>query len=231
MGPLRARSAAAACVVVGLAAGVLAPPSAHAQAYLVCGNVACADPYDDAFDAGTGPGHTTGIDDLKLGGGFWDVAFTFTEPAESPFALSTTTAAPGQPLTGIDAGNALQRFYGSIPLPSDYDISDVGQAFITAFGPGTNGWQQFDVALPGIGTQTNGFQNGGVTSESAEQVEVKADTYLGAAYTVWTRAAATTQSPEISNTGAGSGLALILAGVALMRGRKPARSIGTGAPQ
>jgi len=54
----------------------------------------------------------------------------------SPFVFWRGTAKPGQPLTGIDAALANDKFYGTFtPSPSDYPDPGPGAQFITAWKP------------------------------------------------------------------------------------------------
>jgi len=217
------RGAVVVVAAVVAAAGMLACTGAQAmqgqqsargpqsQAYFVCPNGPCTDTYDAAF----GP---TPIDDIKLGGGYWDVTWSITPPPTSPFVLSATAAAPGQPLTGVDAANALDQFFDTIPPPVHYCCADVGEQAITAFAPG---------AAPGSGTPfladvavpTPGY---GAQTEYTNVFEIGGDANGQAEYTIWTPVAPPTHVPELSGTGLGGAAAMLAFGIAFLRGRRRA---------
>lgn len=191
----------------------------NAQAYLVCGSVACGSHSPAVF------GGATGINNLNVGGELFDVRFTgSTAPATSPFVLSNSTAAPGQPLTGIDAGNAISDFYGSLPPPyGDYPIvGDEGPAFITAFGPAgslssefNGSTQLFDIVVPIVGVTYRNVAEYGLYPGStdifynAEGFEFGSDDG-GPYYTTWTPHVTTLLAAllkEVKGVGPGQSLA------------------------
>ena len=223
------RSATLRDMCAGMAlAGLLASAGAEAmqggggqnsqsQAYFVCPNGGYCDPYQAAF----GP---TPIDDIKLGGGYWDVTWSQTAPATSPFVLSTTTAKPGQPLTGIDAANALVAFYDEIPPPVNYCCADNGYQAITAFSPGAAS------GLAGLAPTTPGdvaepFPGYGAIALYApnlrNQISFIGGTNGGYAgeYTIWTPVAAPTHVPELDTSGLSGAATLLLGALAVVRGR------------
>jgi hypothetical protein len=192
---------------------------AFAQTAFECGSVACVGvtPWDTT--------DITGINDLNVHGHLFDVSFTTTAPASSPFVLSQTAAAPGQPLTGIDAGNAIANFYAAQlpPYANGYDIGgDQGPAFITAFGPAgalsgeffgsTELFDAVQTVVGGDGTGNVALVAPGGYSFNERQV---VNAQYGFDYTVWKPIAA----PEIDPTSAASGLTLLLGGLAVLRGR------------
>jgi hypothetical protein len=193
----------------------------HAQAYLECGTAACGpsvQPWDTAA--------TTGINDLKVDGNLFDVSFTTTQPASSPFVLSASAAAPGQPLTGIDAANAIGAFYGGLLPPYDgYDITgDQGPAFITAFAPaGALSAEYFGNTelLDAEQTFVGGGSGGRVAVVGSNlYVTPSGDSFInqdyGVFYTTWTPIAA----PEVDPTSTASSLTLLLGALAVLRGRR-----------
>jgi hypothetical protein len=114
---------------IGTAIGALAFSAlVNAQAYFVCGSVACPSTRNAFNDP-------TGINDLNIRGDIFDVTFTTTAPASSPFVFSNTVAAPGQPLTGIDAGDAISAFYAGVTPGDGQGPGQDGSSFITAFAP------------------------------------------------------------------------------------------------
>jgi hypothetical protein len=90
-------------------------------ANFVCGDVACS-PFTTSQPI-------TGIDDLAVGGNLFDVTFSNTL-TPSPFLFSYSASGSGQPLTGIDAANALDAFYSSQVGPS----GSAGPGIITGTG-------------------------------------------------------------------------------------------------
>ncbi len=210
---------------------------ADAQAYFECGAAACGasvTPWSiAAYYAGKPDSPTplyTGIDDLNVRGDLFDVTFTTTAPRSSPFGLSSSVAAPGQPLTGVDAGNALGAFYGSLQPPyggpGGYGIAgDPGPAFVTAFAPaGKLSAQYFgatelwDVAETTVGVgsgRTPVFGNNDYSPSGPLVSNFGNEVF----YTTWTPATV----PEIDATFAGGGLALMVCGLAVLQGRRPQR--------
>src|SRR5271156_4405475 len=83
---------------------------ALADTHFECGTIACS-----AF--GNQP--ITGIDNVVVDGEYFNVAFSDTQ--NTPFVFSSTAAGSGQPLTGVDAANALDAFYATQlgPIPQD----------------------------------------------------------------------------------------------------------------
>jgi hypothetical protein len=203
----------------------------NAQAYLECGNAACGpsvQPWSTSL--------TTGINDLYVGGNLFDVSFTTTAPASSPFVLSSTTAAPGQPLTGIDAANAIGNFYGGLLPPyAGYDITgDQGPAFITAFAPaGALSSEYFGstelldaeqtIVGGGWGGSAAVVGSGFNSTAGGDGPFITAD--YGVFYTVWTPIAAPIAAPEISPASAPAGLTLLLGCLAVLRGRRPGQRV------
>jgi len=218
-------------VVFGLISGLAsAQTNSESQAYFECGNVACAsnvDPYGPV---------TTGINNLNVGGDLFNVTFTSTQPAVSPFVLSTTTAAPGQPLTGIDAGLALTAFYGAqkATAPGNYFTifaGDPGPAFVTAFAPAGSLASQFqydpnnpvlevaDVAQTVLAASFGQVAEEGYFSSSIHWHLINGPLPN---YTTWTAVAAPAPvaAPEVDPTCAGSGLAFLIGGLAALLGRR-----------
>jgi len=195
-------------------------PNSQSQAYFVCGNGPCTDTYGAAY----GP---TPIDDIKLGGGYWDVTWSTTQPATSPFVLSTTTAKPGQPLTGIDAANALDAFYDRIPRPTGYCCNDVGEQAITAFGPGGPGVYLGPNSLSYAADVASPYPGYGATAEYVGHLGnqigwIGPGANSAGEYTIWTPVAAPTHVPELDATGLGGAAAMLAFGIALLRGRRRA---------
>jgi hypothetical protein len=212
----------------------------HGQAYFECGSAACiagVAPWTVAV--GIAPADITdvditGINDLNVGGDLFDVTFTSTPPASSPFVLSDVTAAPGQPLTGIDAGNAIWDFWAAQYPPYSNDpgynlAGDPGPGFITAFGPAgpfsaeyEGSTEVFDAVQTVAGNPIPGFSplvaevgrlpvgNQYVTADGVDFIYDPGEPG-SPYYTVWTPIAA----PEIDSSFAASGLALLLGGIAV----------------
>ena len=202
----------------------------NAQAYFECGTVACpgANPWNLAVvNAGATGSEITGINDLNVGGELFDVGFTATAPTSSPFMLSQTTAAAGQPLNGVNAGNAISAFYGALlpPYAGGYDIAgDPGPAFITAFAQAgasssnyfgaTELWDVAQTSVGGGAVPTTVFGNNGFSANNQRIVDNNGNEVY---YTKWTPIAA----PEIDPTSAASGLTLLLGGLLVLRGSNP----------
>ena len=216
---MRAIAALGLMLVSGLASA-----QSESQAYLVCGTVACAPHINAVYFVG----EVTGIDDLNVRGDLFDVTFTSTAPASSPFVLSSSAAAPGQPLGGIDAANAISAVYGRLSPPyGGYGFTgDPGPAFITAFAPaGTLSAAYFgakelwDVAETSVGggpVRSKVFGDNGYTSSNQHIVSNNGSEVY---YTRFTAIAA----PEIDPNSAGSGLALLFGVLLVARGRAAAR--------
>jgi hypothetical protein len=196
----------------------------NAQAYLECGAAACAPNINAVFFVG----EVTGINDLRVGGDVFDVSFNSTAPTSSPFVLSQTTAAAGHPLTGVDAGNAISAFYGALPPPyGGYDITgDPGPAFITGFAPAgssstnyfgaTELWDVAETSVGGGAVPTKVFGNNGFGANGQSILDNGGNEVF---YTKWTPIAA----PEMDPSSATTALALLFGGLAVLRGRRPAR--------
>ncbi len=192
----------------------------HASAYLECGSVACSGASNNPFNVAV-----TGVDDLNVGGRLYDVSFASTQPASSPFVFSSNAAAPGQSLTGIDAGNAISAFYGALKPPyGDYPFAgDPGPAFITAFAPSgavsgkyfgaTTLWDVAETSVGGGPVPAQVFGNNGFNASGQSIVDNNGDELY---YTKWTAVAA----PEMDPNVLGSGLALLVGGMAILRGRR-----------
>jgi len=216
------------CGSASLGGLVNARANPESQAYLECGSAACGTHSQAPYGA------ATGIDDLNVGGDLFDVTFTSAPPV-SPFVLSSTRAAPGQPLTGINAADAIEKFYGSLLPPyGDYPIAgDQGPAFITAFGPaGSLGAKYggvaelFDIVQTNVGA---GFYKNSVAeagNPTGTNYYVTGDGHAivppaggGAFYTTWTPV----RTPELDPSVAGGGLALLVGGIVVLRGRRAQR--------
>lgn len=212
---------------------ILVTGTANAQAYLECGSVACAPNSGTVYFVGAG--EVTGINDLNVDGDLFDVTFTTTEPATSPFVLSSSTAAPGQPITGIDAADAISAVYGSLPPPyGGYPIAgDQGPVIITSFGPAGSLSEEFtqfgeqpvtelyDAAQTNVGVDYHNDAEVGTPGSFALLRTASGSSPINAvanevAYTIWTPIAA----PEVDLNSAASGVALLLGGLAVLRGRK-----------
>jgi hypothetical protein len=209
-----------------------------AQAYLECGTAACG-PSVQPWSTNL----TTGINDLNVGGDLFDVSFTTTQPASSPFVLSTSAALPGQPLTGIDADSAISNFYANLPPPygtgpGAYPIvGDQGPAFITAFGPAGSAssdffgsTQIFDAVQSIVGGGNGDGFDGEVGQVGNGQFYPPAaaaggplNSNYGVFYTTWTPISAIT-APEIDPASTVGALTLLLGSVVVLRGRR--RGIG-----
>jgi hypothetical protein len=202
---------------------VNAQASSESQAYFACG-CAVLDPW------GGGGG---GIDNLNVGGDFFDVTFTSTAPATSPFVLSDSTAAPGQPLTGIDAGNAIAAFYATLqpPYANGYFLAgDPGPAFITAFGPAGSlssvffgSTELFDIVETTVGSSGTVTLDGHpyATNSMFFNAEGQPLGVIGSGpfYTTWTPIAAIA-APEIDPVSAMSAMTLLFGSLAVLRGRR-----------
>jgi hypothetical protein len=186
---------------------------ALADTHFECGTVACS-----AF----GSGVITAIDDVVVRGDHFNVTFSNTQ--DTTFAFSSFTAASGQPLTGIDAGNALDAFYATQkgPIPQDDGpgiLAKVGGVdeevlnIVTAYGAAsTPGIVNIDFTQPFLGISLPAG-----TGVTAQQVGSGFPCSSSAACTVWTPIAA----PEISLVSAPSELTLLLGCLLVLRGRRP----------
>jgi hypothetical protein len=201
----------------------------NAQAYFECGSAACGSGVTPWDIAGT-PEVYTGINDLNVRGDLFDVSFSTTAPTSSPFLLSSSAAAPGQPLTGVDAGNAIGAFYASLQPPyggpGGYDITgDPGPAFITAFAlagalstnyfGATELWDVGETFVGAAYERTLVFGNNGFNANNQTIVTNANEVY----YTTWTPIAA----PEIDPVSAMSAMTLLFGGLAVLRGRRPSQ--------
>jgi hypothetical protein len=196
---------------------------ALAQTSFECSGVACVGvtPWDTT--------EITGIDDLNVRGDLFDVSFTTTAPAFSLFVLSQTAAVPGQPLTGIDAGNAIANFYAAQlpPYAGGYYIAgDQGPAFITAFGPAGalsgeffGSTELFDAVQTVVGANGTGnvalVTPGGYTSNDRLVVNAQ----YGFDYTVW-KPITPVAAPEIDPASATGAITLLFGALAMVRPRK-----------
>jgi hypothetical protein len=186
---------------------------ALAGTHFECGTVSCS-----AF----GSGVITAIDDVVVRGDHFNVTFSNTQ--DKTFAFSSFAAASGQPLTGIDAGNALDAFYATQqgPIPQDDGpgiFAQVGGVdeevfnIVTAYGPAsTPGVVNIDITEPFLGITLPAG-----TGVKAQQVGSGFPCSSFAACTVWTPISA----PEISLVSAPSELTLLLGCLVVLRGRRP----------
>jgi hypothetical protein len=210
-----------------------------ASTTFVCGTVACS-----AF--GSQP--ITGIDNLVVDGDHFDVTFSNTPETTSPFLFSSYAAASGQPLTGVDAANALDAFYATQQGPNPQDdgpgiFAQVGgvdveiSSLVTAYQvSSTPGVVNIDVTTPFLGGGHQGpvlqapDVGDGVPGAGAgvavSHINNAALCGSFATCTVWTPIAA----PEISPVSAPSALTLLLGCLAVLRGRRPANRVESGAP-
>lgn len=220
----------------------LAQVNMESQAYLECGNVAC-DVHSNAPFAGA-----TGINDLNVDGDLFDVSFMGTAPATSPFVLSSSTAAPGQPITGVDAAEAISLYYGALepPFLGGYPYAgDQGPIFITSFGPAGSlssvftqfGEQPVTELYDAVQTYVGGDYNAGGNFYNVAEAGTQGNSFSdlrtasGAGpfnaesnpvlYTTWTPIAA----PEIDLSSGSTGIALLLGGIAVQRGRQQRRLV------
>jgi hypothetical protein len=189
---------------------------ALAQTHLECGNVACTstDPVEIVTD-----GTATGINDIVVNGDAFNVTFTKTLPSSSPFVFSQDAAAPGQPLTGVDAANALQSFLVT-QLEALPQLTAPGPSIVTAFQENpTTGVISYDVANTFFNDVELPFTPVSVAGGFGAQVSVT--TFSGNQLaTIWTPINAIA-APEIDPSSAASGLTLLLGGLVVVRGRRP----------
>jgi hypothetical protein len=198
-----------------------------ANTTFVCGSVACS-----AF--GTQP--ITRIDDLVVDGDAFNVTFSNNPNTPSPFLFSSYAAASGQPLTGVDAANALDAFYATQqgPYPQadgpgilaevggvDVEIFNLVTAYQSSSTPGIvnvditqpflGAWLGPVLQAPDIGDASPGAGAGVAVSHISSAARCSFGTC-----TVWTPIAA----PEISPVSAPSALTLLLGCLAVLRGRR-----------
>jgi len=201
--------------LLGAVGALMFSSLASAQTTFVCGTVACT-----AFT-----GTPTGIDDLVVDGNAYDLTFTHTL-TPSPFAFSYDASTPGQPVSGVDAGNALGAFYGTQGNPNP-GLNYPGGYFVTAYQPsGAPGIFDYDV----VGTFTGSYTPTLVAADGGS-------TFYGPAATVfvstlegsspcaaiacihWTPI--NNSAPEISPASALSALTLLVGSILVLRGRRP----------
>jgi hypothetical protein len=191
-----------------------------AQTTLECGNVACAgnDPSEELY------GTATGIDNIVVDGNTFDVTFTHTLPSSPPFLVSNYASAPGQPLTGVDAANALESFLATQLEPSP-NLVGGGPSIVTAFGVDpTTGVFSYDVVHTFFLSVYVPYKPVSVVpDESTGPIALFTGSANGnlcpaAICTVWTPISA---APEISPASALSALTLLLGGILVLRGRRP----------
>jgi hypothetical protein len=128
----------------------------------------------------------------------------------------------------VDAGNALNAFYGALLPPWDgyAVVGDPGPAFITAMAPaGALSAKYFGSPMLYDLAQTTVGGNYGQTYGPTTQV-VGSKYYYGnggtVQFTTWTPVA---QAPEIDQSSMAGALTLLFGGIALMRGaRRTSRS-------
>jgi hypothetical protein len=200
---------------------------ALAQTHFECGTVSCS-----AF----GSGVITAIDDLVVDGHAFNV--TFTSTPTSTFLFSSHTSAPGQPLTGVDAANALDAFYSTQqgPVPQDdgpgiyAKIAGVAHPeeiydFVTAYQATSRpGIVEVDMTEPFLGGGYHGptlvAPNVGddlpVAGGGPVVTEVGNPCTFGVCL-VWTPIKA---APEISPASTTAALTLLLGSLVVLRGRR-----------
>ncbi len=205
----------------------------HANTTFECGAVACS-----AF--GSQP--ITGINDVVVDGDHFDVAFTNTP--DSTFLFSSHASSSGQPLTGVDAANALDAFYATQqgPIPQADGPTILAQIdgvdtfvtnIVTAYqASGTAGLIDIDITEPFLGislppTVMAADAGDGVTGATSVVVSHVGSGFLCSASATcvkWTPIAAPVNAPEISGASAVSALTLLLGCLAVLRGRRSQRS-------
>jgi lipoprotein-anchoring transpeptidase ErfK/SrfK len=190
---------------------------ALAQTHFECGTVACS-----AF--GTAP--ITAIDNVVVGGEHFDV--TFSNTPDTTFAFSQYASTTGHPLTGMDAADALDAFYATQKGPNVYDdgpgiyaqvngvdteVYDLVTAFGTTKKPGIT---NIDMTQPFLG----------LTNPNAQALQVSNSLLCSSAATctVWTRVPAA--APEMSLVSTSSSLIMLLGFIAVLRGRRAAKTVG-----
>ena len=163
---------------------VLLTGTAVAQTTFMCGSSSC-----NGYATGI-----TGIDNLKVGGDSFDVTFSNTQ--SSTFSFSSYASTTGQPLTGVDAANAINSFYGAQVTESGPYISGLinGQSvlisdIVTAYQTSNNGLTAIDVANPFLGyapTPVSVAVNGGDSASGGPVVTASVASPCGiATCTTW----------------------------------------------
>lgn len=203
--------------------------SALADPQWICGDSPCVTvaPYNSPY---TSTGVATGLHDLVVDGSAFDVTF-FTDTEISPFLYSTVPSVLGQPITGLDAGNALQTFVNTIdPDMTSNQLSgpfqrDESQSWIvTATSPGRDGDLNLDLAQMFIGgtipltTVATTFPGGGTvvqTTSTSQQNECSRFIC-----TQWTPISQVVGAPEISLSTAPAALMLLLGLFAIAKERR-----------
>jgi hypothetical protein len=208
--------------LVALTLGNLALADTHFE----CGTVACS-----AF--GNLP--ITAIDDLVVGGDHFNVSFSNTQ--DTTFSFSSFAALSGQPLTGVDAANALDAFYATQkgPIPQDDGpgiFAQIGGVdvtifnIVTAYRAATPGVVDIDITQPFLGGGHQGailsapdIGDGLPGAGAGVAVSHVGSGFLCSSFatcTVWTPITA----PEISPDSAPAGLTLLLGCLLVLRGRR-----------
>jgi hypothetical protein len=216
--------------LIGSVVALTLSSHALAQTHFECGAVACS-----AF----GSGVITAIDDVVVDGKAFNV--TFTSTPTSTFLFSSHTAAPGQPLTGVDAANALDAFYSTQqgPVPQDDGPGIFARVagvagpeeifnFVTAYQATSKpGIVEVDITEPFLG---GGYQNGPTLvapnvgdagpvaggGPVVTELEAKNPCSFGTCL-VWTPIKA---APEISPAPTTAALTLLLGSLVVLRGRR-----------
>jgi hypothetical protein len=215
--------------LLGALAALMFSGVGFAQATFECGNTACVgnDPLEE-----WATGMITGINDLVVDGDAFDVTFTHTLPSSSSFAFSYDAAAPGQPLTGVDAANALQSFWATQLEPSPALVG-AGPVLMTAYQyDPTTGTLSFDAAATffqsvyvpytpvSIAPNGGGDYPGLPVAADQRNISAISNACLPLICTVWTPINANA-APEISPASALSALTLLLGSILVLRGRRP----------
>ena len=218
-------------LLIALGALLLGGPALAATTF-VCGTVACS-----AF--GTQP--ITGIDDLVVDGDHFNV--TFSTQQDSTFLFSSLASGSGQPLTGVDAANALDAFYATQQGPTpqsdgpgifasvggvDVDVVNLVTAFQVSSTPGL---LDIDITTPFLG---GGFQGpvlqapdlgDGLPAPGGLGVSHVDSGFVCSAFATCTKWTPVSAVPEISPLSAPSAIALLLGSLAVLRGRRPRQSV------
>jgi hypothetical protein len=197
---------------------------ALADTHFECGTVSCS-----AF----GSSVITAIDDVVVGGEHFNVTFSNLMQGTT-FLFSSHASSPGQPLTGVDAANALDAFYATQhgPIPQDDGPGIlasvdgvVSNVFFleTAFKPSsTAGIFDIDITEPFLGLPFPGpvltapDVGDSLPGPGGGPVVTHAGRVCFGTCTVWTPVAA----PEVSPVSASSGLTLLLGSLLVLRGRR-----------
>jgi hypothetical protein len=180
---------------------------ALAQTAFLCGSVAC--PTDQNF---------TGIYDLVVGGDHFDVTFANTNQPP-PFQFSEYASTPGQPLTGVDAANALNEFFASISIAQDPEILGPYGAYITAIGPTTGGLFGFDLTTPFIGEPYQPVSQAVGSIQAVTGIPSQPSSN-----TIWVPISAPVAAPEIDGSSAVTALTLLCGGALVLTGSRRART-------